>query len=126
LEELVSILEELDEKMPLLEQVTNPALKPRHWAEILDVMAVLPQFCPAEAERRRRCDAAAATGAAAASASQHLGLHVPPPTPLPPAFPCSTISATTFLVIMLQAWRYPALTVWIQNMPQLYRRLPCD
>jgi hypothetical protein len=56
--ELGNILVELKEQMALLEEVTNPALRPRHWLAILDELGVLGDFCPDEAARRR----GAATG----------------------------------------------------------------
>ena len=51
-EELGSILAELQDKLPLLEQVANAALRPRHWIEILELVDALQQFCPEEAQRR--------------------------------------------------------------------------
>lgn len=62
MEELSSILEELKEKMPLLEEVANPALQPRHWIDIHDTLGTLEEFCPVEVERRERIEAAKPTG----------------------------------------------------------------
>ena len=61
-EELASIVEELKEKVPLLEEVTNPALQPRHWVQIFEELGVLPQFCPIELQRRRATAEAEAAG----------------------------------------------------------------
>lgn len=65
MEELSSILEELKEKMPLLEEVANPTLQPRHWNDIHGLLGTLEEFCPVEVERRERIEAAKATGEAA-------------------------------------------------------------
>lgn len=64
-EELSSILEEMKEKMPLLEEVANPALQPRHWIDIHGLLGTLEEFCPVEVERRERIEAAKPTGEAA-------------------------------------------------------------
>lgn len=61
-QELSSILEELKEKMPLLEEVANPALKPRHWIDIHSTLGTLQEFCPVEIERRERIESAKAIG----------------------------------------------------------------
>lgn len=61
-EELGCILDELKEKLPLLEDVANPAFQPRHWIEIHELLGTLDSFCPVEMERRRRLEDAQATG----------------------------------------------------------------
>jgi hypothetical protein len=63
-DELSSILEELQEKLPILEEVTNPALQPRHWVEIFEALGVLESFCPVELERRQALATAAREGKA--------------------------------------------------------------
>lgn len=61
-EELGCILDELKEKLPLLEDVANPAFQPRHWIEIHEMLGTLDTYCPVEVERRRRLEDAQATG----------------------------------------------------------------
>jgi hypothetical protein len=61
-EELGCILDELKEKLPLLEDIANPTFQPRHWIEIHELLGTIEIYCPAEAERRRRLAEARATG----------------------------------------------------------------
>lgn len=74
-DEVAGILVELGEKLPLLEEVTNPALQARHWVEVFEALGVLEEFCPVELERR----AAAAAAAAEGKASDYDGLVRTPP-----------------------------------------------
>lgn len=62
MEELGCILDELKEKLPLLEDVANSAFQPRHWIEIHDLLGTLDDYCPVESERRRRIKDAEANG----------------------------------------------------------------
>lgn len=48
--------------MPLLEEVANPALQPRHWVDIHELLGTLEEFCPIEVERRQRVEAAKVIG----------------------------------------------------------------
>lgn len=61
-EELGCILDELKEKLPLLEDVANAAFQPRHWIEIHELLGTLESYCPVEVERRHRLEEAQATG----------------------------------------------------------------
>jgi hypothetical protein len=63
-DELGSILEELQQKLPLLEEVTNPALQQRHWVEVFEALGILESFCPVELERRQALETAAREGKA--------------------------------------------------------------
>lgn len=61
-EELGCILDELKQKLPLLEDVANPAFQPRHWIEIHELLDTLDVYCPVEVERRRRMQMAQESG----------------------------------------------------------------
>lgn len=52
--DLNDAIDDIKELMPLLEEVTNPALQPRHWIEIIATIDALQLLCPEELERRER------------------------------------------------------------------------
>ena len=50
--DLNDAIQDIELLMPLMEEMTNPALKKRHWLEILEIVGALEELCPSELEKR--------------------------------------------------------------------------